>query len=69
MRLPEVLPRYSQDMERQRNEALEREDRLNRKRGQHIVLPPPEEIHLFSPNGTKYAITVSDTGVLGTVLR
>jgi len=64
-----VLPRpgdiYERATEDRRNRALELADSDNRKRGQDIELRD-DRLILRSPDGTRYALTVTNAGVLGT---
>jgi hypothetical protein len=47
-------------------EEVERADRDNFKRGQDLLIVNGERVILKSPNGSAWALTVSNTGVLGT---
>lgn len=66
MRLPNASSVYNAQNEQQTRSALEREDQRNLKRDQDIELVE-NRIILISPNGTKYAVVVSNTGTLSTV--
>ena len=48
------------------NQALEANDIGNRKKGADVELTS-EKLILRSPNGARWQITVSDTGVVGAV--
>jgi|TARA_R110000787_G_scaffold62772_7_gene141758 hypothetical protein len=48
------------------NVALERADRSNFKHFEDVDLANKERLILVSANGTRYSVTVSDAGVLGT---
>lgn len=65
MRLPDQPAGYDQRLEIERNRTLELTDLQNHKRGQDIDLAPGRMI-LTSPNGTRYELTVSNLGALGT---
>lgn len=65
MRLPDPPDRYSPDLARETNRALESEDSRNLKRGRDIEMQDGRVI-LKSPNGTRYAITVDNAGALST---
>jgi hypothetical protein len=47
------------------NQAAEANDLTNRKRGTDVELGPAERLILRSPNGARWQITVSNTGVVG----
>lgn len=49
-----------------RDEALEQEDRRNRKTGADVEIGR-ERLVLRAPNGSRWAITVSNAGVLGAI--
>ena len=61
-RATEVYDREDQDRLRS---DLEREDERNRKAGQDISLSD-ERLILTAPDGSRWAITVSNAGALGT---
>lgn len=65
MILPDPPARYDRDTETIRNETLEREDKTNHKRGQHVYILEPAQLILASPNGSHWKITVSNVGVVG----
>lgn len=64
MRLPVPSNRYDPSAEAQRNTVLEQADAQNLKRLADIEMVDPQRLILRSPNGTRYKITVSNTGVL-----
>lgn len=64
MRLPVPPSRYDQSTEAQRNLTLEQADLQNLKRQADVEVVEPQRLILRSPNGTRYKITVSNTGVL-----
>lgn len=66
MRLPNPPNRYDPQAQAALQRTLEQEDTNNFKRGTDLALGK-ERIILLSPNGTRYAITVSNTGVLSAV--
>lgn len=47
--------------------VLIKEDERNHKRGRDVELAQTERIILRSPDGTRWALTVDNSGVLGTV--
>ena len=64
--LPRPLSAYDQGDEAQLRHALEREDRNNRKIGTDVDVGA-NRLVLKSPNGARWSITVSNTGVLTAV--
>lgn len=64
MRLPNPPPQYSSSLEAQRNQILEREDSLNFKKTADVEIVDPQRLILRSPDGTKYVISVDNSGVL-----
>lgn len=66
MRLAPAPPGYGRgDLDRTRRQ-IEQADAQNLKKGQDIEVGSSRVI-LTSPNGTRYALTVDNAGVLGTV--
>lgn len=65
MRLPPPSASYDARLEIERNRQIEDADRNNQKRGQDMEVAPGRLI-LTSPDGTRYALTVSNAGALGT---
>ena len=63
--LPRPGDRYERSTEDQRNRLIERADAQSLKRGQDIEVGDARLI-LRAPNGTRYALTVDNAGVLGT---
>lgn len=63
MNLPRPPAAYSQGDQQGLRQSLQEEDRRNRKRGQNIDLVR-EEITLLSPSGDRFALVVSDGGIL-----
>jgi len=65
-----VLPEPRQEYDRQalifNNIAMEEADRSNFKHFEDIDLANNERLILVSANGTRYSVTVTDAGVLGT---
>ena len=57
---------YDLIFEIERNREIEAEDLLNRKKQQDLEISGNERLILSSPNGTRYQITVSNTGTLTT---
>lgn len=66
MNLPAPTPDYSPANEAAVRRALEQEDRRNRKTGADVEIGR-ERLVLRSPNGSRWAVTVSNAGVLGAV--
>jgi hypothetical protein len=66
LRLAEPPEEYSRDAQIFANVAMERADRSNFKHFEDVDLANNERLILVSPNGTRYSVTVSDAGVLGT---
>mgnify|MGYP005825515429 FL=1 len=57
---------YDQEQETDRNLSLENADRSNFKHFEDVDLANNERLILVSANGTRYSVTVTDAGVLGT---
>ena len=55
---------YDTEFEIERNRNIEFEDLLNRKKQQDVEITKDERLILSSPNGTRYSLTVSNSGVL-----
>ena len=66
LRLPSPLPSYDREQETNRNIELESADRSNFKHFEDVDLANNERLILVSANGTRYSVTVTDAGVLGT---
>ena len=66
MNLAKPPPRYDAEEEAQMRATLMREDARNLKIGKNVDVRGAKLI-LTAPNGTRYQVTVSNTGVLGTV--
>lgn len=66
MRLPLPPPSYRRDAELERNRQIELADLENLKSNRDID-PGFGRIILTSPDGTRYALTVSNTGTLSAV--
>jgi hypothetical protein len=64
--LPPPFPQYDPENEAQMRAALVREDARNRKKGADVEIGKARLI-LTAPNGTRYAVTVSNTGVISAV--
>tara|TARA_R100000773_G_C4140818_1_gene67287 strand:+ start:268 stop:477 length:210 start_codon:yes stop_codon:yes gene_type:complete len=58
---PEI---YDASYENEKNRTLEAEDLLNRKKRQDLEIVSNERLILSSPNGTRYKISVDNSGVL-----
>ena len=65
-----VLPEPRREYDRQalifNNIAMEEADRSNFKHFEDVDLANNERLILVSANGTRYSVTVTDAGVLGT---
>jgi hypothetical protein len=57
---------YDQEQETDRNLSLENADRSNFKHFEDVDLANNERLILVSANGTRYSVTVTNVGVLGT---
>ena len=66
MKLPTPPGRYERDLEARRNRILELESKRTRKRGEDLELGDGERLILRSPDGNRWALTVDNTGALGT---
>lgn len=67
MKLTPAPVKYDVAQQVQNQRELERADNLNRKKGAHVELAPGEQVILVAPNGTRYALAVSNVGALSTV--
>ncbi len=65
MRLPIAPAQYSQSNEQQARYVLEQEDAQNHKRNADVDIARGRLI-LTAPNGSRWQVTVSNAGVLGT---
>lgn len=63
MKLSRTLPYYDEADQTQLRVAIERADDENLKRGRDLEIHPARII-VRSPNGSRWAITVSNTGTL-----
>jgi hypothetical protein len=63
MRLPDATGEYSQQQEQQKNLLLEQADTLNVKKFQDIEIGDAKLI-LKSPNGSRFSVTVDNSGNL-----
>jgi hypothetical protein len=66
LRLSQPPSDYDRDQETNRNLELESADRSNFKHFEDVDLANNERLILVSANGTRYSLTVTDAGVLGT---
>jgi len=66
LRLSRPNAEYDIVSETNRNLSLEKADRANFKRFEDIDLANNERLILVSPNGTRYSVTVDNSGNLGT---
>ena len=65
MKLPRPPARYDIRFEESKSAELERELNRSHKKNENIELGPTAII-ITSPNGTRYKLTVDNSGVLGT---
>lgn len=65
MKLPSATPQYDLRDQAQLRNLLERADVQNRKKGQDIEVLGARLV-LTSPNGTRYSVTVDNSGNLST---
>jgi hypothetical protein len=63
MRLPDATGEYSQQREQQKNLLLEQADTLNVKKFQDIEMGDAKLV-LKSPNGSRFSVTVDNSGNL-----
>ena len=68
LRLSPPQPEYDRQQETVRNLSLENADRSNFKHFEDVDLANNERLILVSANGTRYKVTVTDAGVLGTTV-
>lgn len=61
MRLPDATNEYSQQQEQQKNLLLEQADTLNFKKFQDVEVGDARLI-LKSPNGSRFSVTVDNSG-------
>jgi len=66
LRLAPPADEYDREAETARNLALEQVDRANFKHFEDIDLANSERLILVSPDGTRYSVTVDNSGNLGT---
>jgi hypothetical protein len=66
LRLARPRDNYDLESEVNRNLTLEQADRGNFKHFEDIDLANNERLILVSPNGTRYSVTVDNSGNLGT---
>jgi len=63
MKLPRPRPTYDSQDEAQTRALIEQADGKTLKQGQTIDLPLNAAIVMTSPNGTRYRLDISDSGV------
>jgi hypothetical protein len=63
LRLPQARPAYSQIDDQTARSLIERADAENHKRNRDVEVSPGRLI-LQSPNGTRWSIEVSNSGVI-----
>ncbi len=66
MRLPDATSEYSQQQEQQKNLLLEQADNLNFKKFQDVEVGDARLI-LKSPNGSRFSVTVDNSGNLSAI--
>jgi hypothetical protein len=66
LQLPEPDPEYDRRSEIFKNTMMEVADRSNFKHFQDVDLANNERLILVSADGTRYSVTVTDAGALGT---
>jgi hypothetical protein len=64
MILPRAAPTYDQSNEQLARDALTREDMVIFKSGKDVELARGEHLILRSPNGSRWALSASNAGVL-----
>ena len=64
MTLPTPPERYTRQTESERNRVLELADGQNLKRNTDIDIPLTTRVFLRSPNGSRWQISVNNSGVL-----
>jgi len=62
--LPNPPLQYEPSAESQRNQLIEQADNMNHKRGADVELGREERIIMRSPDGSRWAISVSNAGAL-----
>ena len=67
MSFPQAGPNYSAGGENQFREIVARRDAENFKKGRDMELARGEQLILRSPDGSRWAISVSDAGVVSAV--
>lgn len=64
MKLPSPSSRYDPVVEAQRNLLLEQADMQNHKRLADLEIVAPQRLILRSPDGTRWKLTVDNSGTL-----
>jgi hypothetical protein len=67
MKLPVPPPRYDQQTEARRNLTLEIEDAKNRKNNADVIVGNDQRLLMFSPDGSRWQITVDNAGAISAV--
>lgn len=62
--LPNPPLQYEPSAESQRNQLIEQADNMNHKRGADVELGREERIIMRSPDGSRWAVSVSNAGAL-----
>ena len=65
MRLPTPAGQYTPRMETERNRQIEAADKQNRKQGRDVDVSEARLI-LKSPDGTRWVVSIDNTGTLST---
>ena len=66
MNIPRPTDKYDKRREDERNRAIEEGLRGARKHMEDVKVVEPYRLILVSPDGTQFALTVDNAGVLGT---
>jgi hypothetical protein len=64
MQLPVQPIKYDQQVEVRRNFVLGQADDQNRKSNSDLIVGKTQKLIIYSPNGTRYQIVVSNAGAL-----
>lgn len=67
MILPIVPGAYTPTIETERNRQIAMADQMNRKKMQDVAVEAGARLILVSPNGTRYSVTVDNSGALSAV--
>lgn len=64
LRLPVPTPGYDPVREAEKNKLIEQADQVNHKRTADLEIVTPQRLILRSPDGTRWKITVDNSGTL-----